>query len=69
MMETTGYYLNKWEDAQDPTPEQELSIKSFEEDISQKRVSDKAREIFTESAGVLNQPFAFYSFGVSINAE
>ena len=53
MMETTGYYLNQWEERQDPTPEQEMSIKSFEDDISEKRVSEKARDIFTEAAGVL----------------
>ena len=31
MMETTGYHLANWESRADPTPEQELSIESFEE--------------------------------------
>lgn len=34
-----------------------------------KEVPPRALELFSESRSLLSQPFAFYSFGVSINGE
>ena len=70
MIETTGYYIHKREQAQEPkTDLEKTNVKKVTDAIHQDKLPIKAKRMFEGNSKLLTQPFAFYSFGVKINEE